>query len=90
MLPGVYTVKIDVEGNDLYPAAVGLTDESWTFTIAKAVRTIPDTELPFIWTDHGVKSVEIKGLPDDTGPAEEPVIMLEDAGSIGIHCMGNP
>lgn len=84
VLPGVYTVKIDVEGNDLYPAAVGLTDESWTFTIAKAVRTIPDTELPFIWTDHGVKSVEIKGLPDDTGPAEEPVIMLEDAGSIGI------
>ncbi len=42
VLPGVYTVKIDVEGNDLYPAAVGLTDESWTFTIAKAVRTIPD------------------------------------------------
>lgn len=82
VFPGVYTVKITVEESGIHPAALGLTDKDWTFTITKADRSIPDIEQPYIWTEQGLKSVEIKGLPDDTGDMEEPVISVDDVNSI--------
>lgn len=53
ILPGVYTVKIDVEAGSVYPAVNGLTDESWKFTVGKTtltaddIRFIPPAELSY-------------------------------------------
>lgn len=77
--PGTYTVSVSVnESDNIAGTAVPLTSDDWNFTIVKAVKIIPDVELPYIWTDIGNKSVEIKGLPDDTGDMEEPVIAIDD------------
>ena len=39
VIPGTYTVKIDVEETDHYKEAWGVTSEEWNFTIAPAVLT---------------------------------------------------
>lgn len=77
--PGTYTVSVSVnESDNIAGTAVPLTSDDWNFTIVKAVKIIPDVELPYIWTDIGNKSVEIKGLPDDTGDMEEPVVVIDE------------
>ena len=77
--PGTYTVSVSVnESDNIAGTAVPLTSDDWNFTIVKAVKIIPDVELPYIWTDMGNKSVEIKGLPDDTGDMEEPVVVIDE------------
>ena len=77
--PGTYTVSVSVnESGNIAGTTVPFTSGDWNFTIVKAVKVIPDVELPYIWTDAGYKSVEIKGLPDDTGNMEEPVIAIDD------------
>ena len=77
--PGTYTVSVSVnESDNIAGTAVPLTSDDWNFTIVKAVKIIPDVELPYIWTDKGNKSVEIKGLPDDTGDMEEPVVVIDE------------
>ncbi|MBP0984843.1 MAG: Ig-like domain-containing protein [Oscillospiraceae bacterium] len=77
--PGIYTVSVSVnESDNIAGTTVPLTSDDWNFTIVKAVKIIPDVELPYIWTDIGNKSVEIKGLPDDTGDMEEPVVVIDD------------
>ena len=77
--PGTYTVSVSVnESDNIAGTTVPFTSGDWSFTIVKAEKIIPDVELPYIWTDTGYKSVEIKGLPDDTGDMEEPVIAIDD------------
>ena len=77
--PGTYTVSVSVnESDNIAGTTIPFTSGEWRFTIVKAVKIIPDVELPYIWTDAGYKSVEIKGLPDDTGAMEEPVIAIDD------------
>lgn len=77
--PGTYTVSVSVnESDNIAGTAVPLTSDDWNFAIVKAVKIIPDVELPYIWTDIGNKSVEIKGLPDDTGDMEEPVVVIDE------------
>lgn len=81
--PGTYTVSVSVnESDNIAGTTVPFTSGEWCFTIVKAVKIIPDVELPYIWTDAGYKSVEIKGLPDDTGAMEEPVIAIDDPAEV--------
>lgn len=60
---GTYTVKIDVAEGSTFAAATGLTDRSWTFTIAKAGQAAPTGFTVVDETAAGAANGSVSGLP---------------------------